>query len=113
LQRNEFRSFTGGLAGKLTLTHGEETMSAVTNTVTVEISQDILDAARLTAAELKLEVAVALYARGKLSLGKARELADMTLWEFRQSLAARRIAPHLDIADIDADIATLHTLERL
>jgi len=79
----------------------------------IEIPQDILDAARLTVAEMKLEVAVALYARGKLSIGKACELAAMTLWEFRHILAARRIAPHLDIAAVDADITTLHALARL
>ena len=53
----------------------------------LEIAQDILDSARLTPSELKVEMAVHLYAEGRLSVGKARELADMTLWEFRQLLA--------------------------
>jgi len=48
----------------------------------LEIQQDILDIARLTIDELKVEMAVYLYAQGRLSIGKARELADMTLWEF-------------------------------
>lgn len=81
-------------------------MDTAANTVMVEIPQEILDAARLTTAELMLEVAVALYARGKLSIGKARELANMSLWEFRHVLAARHIAPHLDITDIETDIKT-------
>lgn len=87
-------------------------MDTVIQTINVEIPQDILDAARLTASELKLEIAVALYAQGKLSIGKARELADMTLWEFRHVLAARRIPPHLDVADIEADIATQYALQK-
>lgn len=45
----------------------------------VEVSQDILDSARLTPSELKVEMAVHLYTQGRLSGGKARELADMTL----------------------------------
>jgi predicted HTH domain antitoxin len=47
-------------------------------------SQDIVDPARLTPAELKVEMAVHLHAQGRLSVGKARELAGLTLWEFRQ-----------------------------
>jgi predicted HTH domain antitoxin len=79
----------------------------------VEVSQEILDSARLTASELKVEMAVHLYAQGRLAIGKARELASMTLWEFRQLLASRRIAPHYDEADLGEDIATLRELGRL
>lgn len=74
---------------------------------TLEIPQDILDTARLTIGELRVELAVYLYVEGRLSIGKARELAEMTLWEFRQLLALRRISPHYDVADLDEDVATL------
>ena len=80
---------------------------------TLEVPQDILDAARLTIDDLKVEVAVYLYAQGRLSIGKARELAEMTLWEFRQLLASRRIPPYYDVTDLDEDVATLRTVERL
>lgn len=80
---------------------------------TLEIPQDILDTARLTIGELRVELAVYLYAEGRLSIGKARELAEMTLWEFRQLLASRRISPHYDVADLDEDVATLKELGRL
>jgi len=76
----------------------------------LEVSQDVLDSARLTSSELKVEMAVHLYAQGRLSIGKARELAGMTLWEFRQLLASRRIPPHYDEADLDEDVATLREL---
>jgi predicted HTH domain antitoxin len=82
-------------------------------TITLEVPQDTLDAARLTVGELKLEIAIALYAQGRLSIGKARELADMPLWTFRQVLAVRQIPPHLTPADVDADAATLRDLGRL
>ena len=49
----------------------------------LEVSQDVLDSARMTPAELKVEMALHLYAQGRLSIGKARELAGMALWEFR------------------------------
>lgn len=40
----------------------------------MEIAQDILDSARLTPSELKVEMAVHLYEQDRLSIGKAREL---------------------------------------
>lgn len=44
-----------------------------------DIPQDILDSARLSVDEMKLELAVALYAQWRLGLGKARELATAGL----------------------------------
>jgi predicted HTH domain antitoxin len=79
----------------------------------LEIPQDVLDSARLTESELKVEMAVYLYAQGRLSIGKARELAGMALWEFRQLLASRRIPPHYDEIDLDEDVATLREMGRL
>jgi predicted HTH domain antitoxin len=79
----------------------------------LEISQDILDSARLTIDDLKKELAVNLYERGRLSVGKAHELAEMSLWEFRQLLAFRGISPHYDIADLEEDISALNELGRI
>jgi predicted HTH domain antitoxin len=83
------------------------------STLAIEIPQDILDSARLTVTELKIELAVYLYGQGRLSIGKARELAGMSLWEFRQLLGLRGIAPHYDEVELDKDLATLRRLGRL
>ena len=80
---------------------------------TLEIPQEILESARLTTDELKVELAVSLYASGRLSVGKARELAGMSLWQFRQLLASRQIPPHFDLADLDEDVATVQDLKNL
>jgi len=80
---------------------------------TLEISQDILDSARLTVNDLKIELAVSLYAQNRLSVGKARELAGMSLWEFRQLLTSRRISPHYHIDDFEEDLAALRELGRI
>ncbi len=79
----------------------------------LQVPQDILDSARLTVTDLKVEMAVSLYAQGRLSIGKARELAGMALWEFRQLLASRRISPHYDVVDVDEDVTTLREMGRL
>ncbi|MEA3345491.1 MAG: UPF0175 family protein [Chloroflexota bacterium] len=84
------------------------------STVSVlEVPQDILDSARLTTSELKVEIAIYLYAQDRLSIGKARELAGMSLWEFRQLLASRRISPHYEMVDLDEDMAVLREIGRL
>ena len=68
---------------------------------------------RLTISELQIEMAVYLYSQRRLSIGKAREWAGLSLWEFRQVLASRRISPYYDETDLDQDIATLQEMGRL
>ena len=76
----------------------------------LELPQDVLDSARVTIPELRTEIAVWLYAQGRLSVGKARELAGMSLWEFRHLLAGRKLPVHLAAEDLDDDLAALSAL---
>jgi len=78
--------------------------------VRFDIPQDILDSARLSVEGVKLELAFALYAQQRLGAGKARELAGLSLWEFRQMLASRKIPPHYDTEDLAEDLANLRAL---
>jgi len=87
--------------------------TTLSNLSVLKIPQDILDSARLTINDLRTEIAVSLYAQRRLSIGKAHELADMSLWEFRQLLAFRHVSPDYDVSDLDRDIATLQELRRL
>ncbi|CAN5524747.1 hypothetical protein BH10CHL1_BH10CHL1_42710 [soil metagenome] len=82
-------------------------------TVTIDIPREILHVTRMTALELRRELAIHRFREGKLSFGKARELADMTVWEFQQQLASRQISLHYDIADYEEDLATLRQLGRI
>lgn len=81
-------------------------------TATLEIPQGVLDAAQMNT-QLRRELALALYAQRRLSLGKARELAGLSLWEFRQWLGLRRIEAHYDVNNLQDDIETLRELGRL
>jgi predicted HTH domain antitoxin len=56
-------------------------------------------------AELKKELALALYQRGVLSLGKARILAGMTRWQFEQTLSDRQIPRHYTETDLQDDLS--------
>jgi predicted HTH domain antitoxin len=80
---------------------------------TLQIPQDVLESARLTIDQLKQELAMLLYAQQRLSVGKARELAGMTLWEFRQLLATRGIPVHYEVEDFTQELATLRELGRI
>ena len=78
----------------------------------IEIPTDVLESSRLSVQEIKQELALALYAQRRLSVGKARELAGMSLWEFRQLLGARHIPPHYDESDLAEDLAALNELRQ-
>lgn len=79
----------------------------------IEIPQEILDSARLSAHDTKVELAISLYVQGRLSVGKAKELANMSLWEFRQLLVSREIVSHYDENELKNEIATLKELRRI
>lgn len=75
----------------------------------LHLSDEIFDSLRITEAEVLLELAVALYAAGKLSFGKARQLSALNWVQFRQELAKRNIPAHYNEADFEADLATLES----
>lgn len=81
------------------------------STNTLEIPQALLDNARLSVDDLKRELAVSLYSQGRLPIGKAREFADMPLWEFRQLLALRHIPTHYDADDLADDLEAIEWLK--
>ena len=77
------------------------------------ISSETLQAARMSAEELKREVAVLLFQTDRLTLGQASRLADMPVFDFQHLLASRRIGPHYDVEDFEEDVETLRKLGRL
>lgn len=82
--------------------------------MTISFPQDILEAVKFPPAvrekEILKELALALYVRDILSLGKARSLAKMTRWEFEEFLGQRKIIRHYNEEDLEEDIkyATVH-----
>jgi len=67
-------------------------------------------AARISVEEIKIELASALYSRGRLTLGQAARLAGVSHWQMQQALAARGIAASYDEAELDADCRQLNRL---
>ncbi len=85
----------------------------MTSTISIEIPWEVPHAARMTPRDLRRELAIYLYQQGRLSFGKAREMAGMTVWTFQQLLASREIPVHYDIEDYEEDLRTLKELGRL
>ncbi|MCO6450842.1 MAG: UPF0175 family protein [Caldilineales bacterium] len=77
----------------------------------LEIPGEVLLAARMTPEELKAELALHLFEQQKLSLGKARELSGMTIWQFMQLLGSRGVSIHYDITEYEQDLETLTRLQ--
>ena len=82
------------------------------STLSFEIPSDILESARMTLNDARVELAIALFATGKLAMGKAAELARLPVGEFQMFLGARHIGPHYDAADAAEDAQTLAALRR-
>jgi predicted HTH domain antitoxin len=50
------------------------------------------------------ELALVLYQQNILSFGKARELAQMSKWEFHEMLGARNIERHYSLENYQEDL---------
>jgi predicted HTH domain antitoxin len=76
--------------------------------IVLEIPEDILGAMRLPPdsleAELRKELALTLYHRRILPFGKARLLAQVSLFEFEEFLRVRRIPRDYSETTLEEDI---------
>jgi len=74
----------------------------------IEIDEEVYDAMDLPETEreaaLKRELAVSLYARGVLSFGRARQLADLSKRDFHRLLGERAVERHYTEAELDEDL---------
>ncbi len=61
----------------------------------------------MTIREAKLELAIALFSGGRLSMGKAAELAELPAGRFQLHLGARNLGAHYNMEDALEDKAEL------
>jgi predicted HTH domain antitoxin len=85
--------------------YGELCMELVT------VSKELQLATHLSAQEIRRELAISLYAQGKLSAGKARELAEMNVIEFQCLLGAHDVSISYGVEDFQDDLATIQQLK--
>lgn len=76
--------------------------------LTLDIPDDVAEALRLPPDEVEQEVrkelAVTLYARQLLPLGKARQLAGLPRCDFENLLGERQIPRHYSEEDLEVDL---------
>ena len=77
--------------------------------IQLQIPDGVVDALRLPSggqeSQPMLELAASLYARGILSLAKARELSGVSRYEFGMALGQRGMPRHYGADDLEDDVA--------
>lgn len=71
------------------------------------IDMEILKKAGISENDMRIELAIALYKRGKLSIGKASELAGLHKIEFQRELGVRGEVSNYDESDLEEDLEML------
>jgi len=82
--------------------------------VILEFPDSILDIFNISEdkfpAELKTQIALFLYEKGKISFGKARELSGLTVWEIMEKLKENNIPIRYDIEEFKEDLKIIKDL---
>lgn len=67
---------------------------------------------KLDAAEVRLDLAVGMYAASRVTLGRAAEIAGVPQMQFQRELAARKVPLHYDHADLAVDLQAVRELTK-
>lgn len=78
--------------------------------MSITIPDDVLQAARMSEAELRREIAVMLFQSDRVTLAQASRLAQVDRLAFQHLLASRQIPVHYDVQDFEEDLAALRRL---
>ena len=73
------------------------------------IPDEFLQTARISEADLKLEIAIVLFQQEKITLGTASQFAEMNQLEFQRILGRRQIPSHYGVEEFRQDLKTLET----
>ena len=73
----------------------------------MQITIDLPDALQITEADLRTELAIALFQQQRITLGSASQLASLHQIELQRLIADRGICIHYEIEDLEQDLASL------
>ena len=74
----------------------------------MQITIDLPDNLSLTEADLRKELAIALFQQNYISLGRASKIAGIYIMDFQKLIADRGICVHYDVEEFQQDIQHLH-----
>jgi predicted HTH domain antitoxin len=83
----------------------------ITNAMTVTIPADRLGEIGLTERDALVDIAIGLYKRQEISLGRAAQVAGVSSVDFLNELGRRGIPINYDADDLKSDLAALRNFE--
>jgi predicted HTH domain antitoxin len=78
--------------------------------MTIEVQDEVLRGLELTQPQALLDLAVGLFTERRVTLGRSAAVARLSQLDFQKELSRRGIPLHYDVADLQADVATLAAL---
>lgn len=80
-------------------------------TISVDLPGDLINIFKIRErdfpAVVRETLSIELYREGLISMGKAAEIASVSLWEMQEILAKRKVPIHYYPEDLEKDIRTL------
>ena len=75
--------------------------------MTIEIPDNIIERAGLSADKVVLELAIVLFQQESITLGQASKMAGLHQFQFQQELAKREVPTHYGIEEFERDLETI------
>lgn len=79
----------------------------------IQVTEDFLKRIGMTESEFLIEMAVHFYDIGKMSIGQARNFANLDQISFQLELSKRDIYIKYDLEDLESDMRTLEMMDKL
>lgn len=73
----------------------------------MQITIDLPDSLQFTEADLRTELAIALFQQDRVSLGSASKIAAMHVMDFQKLISDRGICIHYDVEEFQQDVQHL------
>lgn len=71
------------------------------------IPDELLQTAKISETDLRLEIAILLFQQEKITLGTASQFAGINQLQFQRILGSRKIPIHYGVEDFQQDLTTL------
>jgi predicted HTH domain antitoxin len=78
--------------------------------MTLTIPDEVLSHTNISSIDMRIEVAAYLYEKQRISIGKARLIAGLSLIQFQKELAKRNIYLQISSKDLDTEVKNLRLL---
>jgi predicted HTH domain antitoxin len=73
----------------------------------MQITIDLPDSLQFTEADLRTELAIALFQQDRVTLGSASKIAGMHVMDFQKLISDRGICIHYDVEEFQQDVQHL------